>query len=105
MKQPKKVLIYSESAEAKQLAAELKADGVNAIIVTPDPAQFDEKNPDPCDEVICWDAFIVHAYDGKAEIDYRGHKVGDEEAIAANDGEDVTAETAPAAKPKRSRKK
>jgi hypothetical protein len=67
-----RILIYNESAVGKALAAELKSKGHRASVISPDPAQFDIKNLDPADEVHAWDSFIVHAYDGKAEIHYHG---------------------------------
>lgn len=77
-----RILIYNESAEGKALAAELKEQGHKASVISRDPAQFDEKNPDPADEVHAWDAFIVHAYDGKADIHFHGKYADEEEEVA-----------------------
>lgn len=77
-----RILIYNESAEGTALAAEFKAQGHKASVISRDPAQFDEKNPDPADEIHAWDAFIVHAYDGKADIHFHGKYADEEEEVA-----------------------
>lgn len=107
-----RVLIYGETEAAQTILATERDAGNHASLRTADFDLFDEKSPEPCDKVHCWDAFVVHAYEGKADVEYHGAKISDEEAIVANDGEDVTAVTPPvtetesiAAKPKRPRKK
>ncbi len=78
-----RILIYSESPEAKAIAEELKADKNNNVSIrSSDPDFFDAKDVEPCDEVICWDMHVVHGYADKAVIDYRGPKVEDEEEKA-----------------------
>ncbi len=99
-----RILIYNESAEGVELAAELKSQGHKASVVTPDEAQFDAKNPDPADEVHAWHSYIVHAYDGKADVVYHGETISEEEAVEMNEGEDVGEEATEEAveeKPKR----
>ena len=91
-----KVLIYSESAEAKALRDELREAGHTANLRTAEEQFFDSKRPEACDEVHAWDSFIVHAYDGKAEIHYHGKY--------ADEGEEVEiAEMVEEAEPKKRR--
>lgn len=97
-----RILIYNESAEGKALAADLRSKGHKASVVTPDESQFDAKNPDPADEVHAWHSYIVHAYDGKADVVYHGETISEEEAVEMNEGEDVgEAEEVVEEKPKR----
>lgn len=95
-----RVLIYSETDEAKLLLEAERAKGNHASLRNPDETHFNHDEPEPCDMVHCFDSFIVRAYDGKAEIYYHGPTVSEEQAIEMNGGEDVNAkEVKPAKRP------
>lgn len=76
-----KILIYSESEEAKALAEKLREDKNNEVYIrTADPAYFDAEKPEPADIVHCWTKEHAHAY-ADAEMHYHGETVKEEKPV------------------------
>lgn len=73
-----RILIFSETPEAKEMAEALRAEGHTASLRTGDASYFDPKQLEPADKVVAWDAAIAHAYaETGAEVEYLGPTVSD----------------------------
>jgi hypothetical protein len=83
-----RILIYAETEEAKAILEEKRAEGHHASLRSTE--FFDETCTESCDLVICWDSAVVHAYDGKSEVEYKGHLIDDEESEAILEDKPVT---------------